>query len=177
LIVVLASTELVVLNGISIGEAVAPRRIHELLGNPSRIHSAGPPAPYGHRNNQIHVYDSLGLYFNEHHYTQSLIGMSLGFWPAQEGYPFTPAIGFSGSLRLANYEVPHEVSEREFLANCHLPFKRHLAGIWTLDGRIPIGLHTTGSRLKSGRRSTARRLVSVDISWPHDPHAEALIDD
>jgi hypothetical protein len=155
-------------------EAIAPSAIHELLGAASRIHSAGPSAPYGQRNNQIHVYDSLGVYFNEHHYTRSLCGMTFVFWPEEQGYAFTPADSFSGRLQLADYDVPRDVSEREVLAKCRLPFKRHLPGIWALEGRISITLDTRGAKLKSGRRSASRRLVSVNIGWPHDPHAAPL---
>jgi hypothetical protein len=158
-----------VLNGMSINEAIAPAAIHQLFGEPSRIHSAGPPAPHGHRNNQIHVYDKLGLYFNEHHYTGSLTGVSFVFWPEGEEFPFTPALAFSGSLRLGEYEIPAGVSETQLLTECGLPFRSMLPGVWDLPGTISIGLDTKGAKPKSGRRSSAKRLVSVNVGWPHDP--------
>jgi hypothetical protein len=169
-----ASTDSFVLNGMPITEAIAPAAIHQLLGEPSRIHSAGPPAPHGHRNNQIHVYDTLGLYFNEHHHTRSLTGISFVFWPEAEGFPFTPAVAFSGKLQLGDYELPSGVFEKQVLTECGLPFREMLSGIWDLPGMIPMGLDTKGAKLKSGRRSSAKRLVSVSIGWPHDPRAQPL---
>lgn len=165
-----ASLDALVLNGVTIVEAIAPATIHDLLGNPSRIVAAGPPAPYGHRNNHIHVYDSLGIYFNEHHHTRLLEGMSFVYWPEEEGFAFTPAAAFSGSLQVADYEIPVQVSERELFARCDLPIERVLGGHWAVDGTIFIDFETKGAKLKSGRRSAARRLVRVSIGWAHDPH-------
>ena len=65
-----------VLNGELLVEARPPSLFHNLLGPPSRIFAAGPPAPYGHRNSQIHVYDSLGIFLNEHHYTYAIEAVS-----------------------------------------------------------------------------------------------------
>ncbi len=169
-----ASPDSFVLNGVPITEAIAPTAIHNLLGQPSRIHAAGPPAPYGHRNNQIHVYDALGVYFNEHHHTRSLTGVTFVFWPEEEGFPFTPAKAFAGKLILGQYEIPKAVSEKQIVTECGLPFREMLAGIWDLPGTIPIGFDTKGARLKSGRRSEAKRLVSVNIGWPHDPRGQPL---
>ncbi len=162
------------LNGVSITEAIAPAAIHQLLGEPSRIHAAGPPAPHGHRNNQIHVYDALGLYFDEHHHTRSLTGVSFVFWPEEEGFPFTPTKAFSGKLMLGDYEIPVEASEKQVVADCGLPFRRMLPGIWDLPGTIHLGLDTKGAKLNTGRRSSSKRLVSVSVGWPHDPRAQPL---
>jgi len=167
-----ASTEEFSLDGMSIVEAIAPVAIHELLGAPSRIHSAGPPAPHGHRNNQINVYDSLGIYFNEHHHTRLLSGMSFVFWPEAEAYPFSPTAGFIGRLQLGRYEVPCEVSETAFIADCGLPFDEVLRGMWHLKAKISIGANMVAPKLKSGRRSKTRSLATVSIGWPHDPHAK-----
>ena len=169
-----ASADSFVLNGLTITGAIAPAVIHQLLGEPTRIHSAGPPAPYGHRNNQIHVYDVLGLYFNEHHYTRSLTGATFVFWPEEEDYPFTPQHAFCGKLIIGDYEIPELASEKEIIAECGLPFRDRLGGVWSLPGMIPIILDTKGAKLPSGRRSSAKRLASVSIGWPHDPRAQPL---
>jgi hypothetical protein len=158
----------------SITDAITPAAIHQVLGVPSCIHAAGPPAPYGHQNNQIHVYDTLGMYFNEHHYTCSLTGVSFVFWPEAEGYPFTPAQAFWGKLLLGDYEIPEAVPEKQLVAGCGLPFREMLPGIWYLPGTIPISLDTKGAKLKSGRRSSAKRLVSVSVGWPHGPRAQPV---
>lgn len=169
-----ASTDSFELNGLSITGAISPTAIHQLLGEPSRIHSAGPPAPYGHRNNQIHVYDKLGLYFNEHHHTRLLTGATFVFWPKEQDFPFIPEHAFAGKLILGEYEIPGAASEKEIIAECGLPFSDPLGGVWSLPGTIPIILDTKGAKLTSGRRSSARRLASVSIGWPHDPRAQPL---
>ena len=59
-------------NGAKIQAADTVPSFHTLFGQPSRIVPAGPPAPYGHRNNHIHYYDAKGLTLNEHHYTYQI---------------------------------------------------------------------------------------------------------
>jgi hypothetical protein len=63
----------------------------EVLGTPSKTIEAGPPAPWGHRNHQIHIFDDLGLYLNEHHVT-ALIG-EVAFVLEPTGEPFPRRLG------------------------------------------------------------------------------------
>lgn len=61
------------------------------IGPPDRTIAAGPPAPYGHRNNQIHFYDSLGIFLNEHHATRRVREVALTFEPEVSPFPATNA--------------------------------------------------------------------------------------
>src|SRR4029450_7141429 len=69
------------LDGLGIDDVSFPRAqkldaYTRLLGSPSRTESPGAPAPAGHRNNQIHFFDNLGIYLNEHHATRLIQGVT-----------------------------------------------------------------------------------------------------
>ena len=158
----------IVISGHPIPAAVQPSWLHEMLGIPDRIVDPAPPAPVDHRNNQIHVYDDLGLYFLEHHWTR--LAQDLVFWPAEECYAFTPRRAFSGHLKLRDYLVPAGASETQFIRECPIPFEEYLSGHWRAEsGRCSVGMVSKGAKLRSGRRSKRRRVVTIDVSWPHDP--------
>jgi hypothetical protein len=92
------------------------------------------------------------------------------FWPEEEGYAFTSRRAFSGHLKLQDYLVPVGASESQVIRECPFPFEEHLSGNWQARGeRIAVGVISKGAKLRSGRRSTRRRVVSIDVSWPHDP--------
>jgi hypothetical protein len=61
LVEIRAELDVTVINGLAVMAAVQPQRLWAVLGEPSRIVDPAAPAPFGHRNNQIHVYDNLGL--------------------------------------------------------------------------------------------------------------------
>ena len=52
----------------------------------------------GHRNNQIHVYDEIGVEFREHHYTRRIMEGTIGFWPEEYVPEFRPRSAFAGEL-------------------------------------------------------------------------------
>lgn len=140
---------------------------HEILGAPSRVTSGATPAPAGHRNNQIHIYDSLGVYLTEHHYTYQVEAVTFVF--AVDESPFPLAEPFSGTLRLGAAVVRPGMDE-SFLGQCSLPFAEQLRGSWTLDeGVVWIGVDTMGRRLPSGRRSKRRFIITVSACLQHDP--------
>ncbi len=92
------------------------------------------------------------------------------FHVEKHGFVFTPAQPFSGSLRLHEYRVLIQPTESEIIRNFPFTLSSCLPGSWRLDREgYGIGLTTQGPKLKSGRRSAKRRLVSVDVAWPHDP--------
>ncbi len=160
----------VVINGCAIVGSMPPLKLYEIIGPPDRIAEPAEPAPFGHRNNQIHVYDDLGLFFHEHHWTRLAMGLTFVLWPEEETARFRPNMPFSGCLQLGGYRMPNEAFEIEVLRECPIPFERFLSGIWRArSDRFAIGMETKGARLRSGRRSSKRRVVSVDVSWPHDP--------
>lgn len=84
-------------------QQVPSAEFHALLGDPDRICSAGPPPAYGHRNNQIHLYDSRGLYFNEHHSTRLVQEFVIVFDPRSATFPI--GCGWAGAIRLGEEEV------------------------------------------------------------------------
>ena len=160
----------ITINGLTIVGAIPVAALHEVLGPPQRIVDPAAPAPVGHRNNQIHVYDSLGTYFYEHHFTHLAMAIAFVFWPEEQHFKYTPTQSFAGRLILAGYDVPACVSERELTEKTRLHWNNQLKGTWSVtSGEFSIGFDTIGERLKSGRRSDRRRVVSIDASWPHDP--------
>src|SRR5262249_17723166 len=145
-----------------------------VLGIPDRVVDPAPPAPFGHRNNQIHVYDDLGLYFHEHHWTRLAMDLVFVFWPEEEGYSFTPRQAFAGHLKLQEYLVPAGASESQFIRECPIRFEAYRPGGWRAGGeRLAFGMYSKGAKLRSGRRSARRRVVSIDVAWPHDPWRNA----
>lgn len=144
--------------------------LHALLGLPSRIVEPVTPAPVKHRNNQMHVYDPFGVYFNEHHQTRRIQGCEIVFWPEEYGVPFKPTESFRGLLQIAGYEVPIRPDLLPFLKDCPVAFKPVLGGWFRAerDGHFVI-VTAKGERLRSGRRSKSLRLVDMSLSWPHDP--------
>ena len=160
----------IAINGLTIREAVSIDVLFQVLGTPSRVDSGPTPAPAGHRNNQIHVYDTDGVYFNEHHFTRLAQGISFVLWPEGHDYRFTPTKPFSGKLVVAGYVVVPEMYENDFATNVALPWDISFAGMrFARKGEFSIGFTCVGKRQKSGRRSKHRRVVSVHASWPHDP--------
>jgi hypothetical protein len=164
----------IIISGHPIPEAVRPPWLHVVLGIPDRVVDPAPPPPVGHRNNPIHVYDDLGLYFHEHHWTRLAMDLVFVFWPEEEGYAFTPRRAFSGKLKLHDYLVPAGASESQFIRKAPIPFEEYLSGHWRAEsGRFSVGMAAKGAKLRSGSRSRRRRVVSIDVSWPHDPWRKA----
>ena len=61
----------------------------KVLGPPDRTVEPSTPAPMGYRNNQMHMYDGLGLYLNEHHATRRIQDVTFVFNIADT--PFRPS--------------------------------------------------------------------------------------
>ncbi len=51
----------VVLNGTTVRSALPIDELLRVIGSPSRVYTGWQPAPAGHRNNPVHVFDELGL--------------------------------------------------------------------------------------------------------------------
>jgi hypothetical protein len=60
----------VIVNGCSIDTAPPVGRLLRVIGTPTRVDTGLTQAPLGHRNQHIHVFDSLGLHVIEHHHTR-----------------------------------------------------------------------------------------------------------
>ena len=142
----------------SIPRALPASSFHDTLGAPDRIISRGQPAPVGHRNNHIHIYDSLGIYINEHHYTYLLSSVTFVLDPAHSSFPTLNP--FCGSLEIGDLRITQPFHEND-IAQTSLPFHAKLRGSWTLDGDAT---HWIGFNSK-------RNVVhTVSVCVPHDPH-------
>jgi hypothetical protein len=92
------------------------------------------------------------------------------FCREEHNYAFAPHRAFSGHLELHGYVVPAASSESEFVRDCPILFRDRRLGRWQAAcGPYRIGMESNGPKLRSGRRSRKRRVVSIDVSWPHDP--------
>lgn len=166
---------IVIVNGLRIEHAPPIQELLEVLGTPSRVESGSQPAPVGFRNNQQHVFDSLGVYVNEHHYTRR--AQELGIHLAgEQRYAFTPHSPFTGRLLFNGIPLPLIATEQEFLHSASCPFVE-FRGNWSYQAAgYYFSFDAIGPQLRSGHRSKRRIVVDVSISWPHDPH-EAPNDD
>jgi hypothetical protein len=159
-----------IIQGTAITTALSAAQLHSLLGPPSRITEPAVRPPVKHRNNQFHVYDAAGLYFQEHHYTRRIAGCDIVFCPEELSVPFAPSGPYTGQLRLGHQEVSPESDLGEVVRGCGIKFEPSLAG-WLVARRDQFSAILTcrGAKLPSGQRSRTLQLVSVALSWPHDP--------
>ena len=160
-LVATASPNSLVLAGMSISRALPASSFHDTLGTPDRIISRGQPAPVGHRNNQIHVYDSLGLYINEHHFTCLLSSVTFVLDPAHSSFPTLNP--FCGNLDIGDLTITQPFHENE-ISQTGLPFHSKLRGSWTLDGDSTHWISFDSKR---------KTVHSVSVCVPHDPHDES----
>jgi hypothetical protein len=163
----------VTVNGLAIHTAPTVDEFHAVLGTPSRIDGIGA-APFGHRNNQIHVYDDLGLRFIEHHFTCRAQDITCSFTSGDEGlFRFTPKLPFVGDIFVNGKQMPLGGIEAEFFLSWPFQFDRRLPGIAICEfGGFSVAVQTRGSRLRSGRKSKTRHVVEISFGWPHDNWSE-----
>jgi hypothetical protein len=159
----------IVVEGLIVETAPTVTELYAVLGPPTRVDSGESPAPVGHRNNQIHIYEDCGLTINEHHYTRRVQGLCCWFETDDPAFRFTPRHAFTGKLMFELVEMPRGGRDEEFVAVSPFRFVPGLGGVWTykFDG-FAVYLDARGAKLKSGRRSKVRRIVMVSVSWPHD---------
>jgi hypothetical protein len=143
----------------------------QAIGGGSWVDAGATPAPTGHRNNQIHVYDELGIYIHEHHHTRRAICISLALDVKEAAYRFIPKHAFKGELRFNGKVMPLGAGEAEFVQMSPFPFQESLKGSWFSEFEgFSVNFTSQGRLLPSGTRSRSRRISSISISWPHDPH-------
>jgi hypothetical protein len=161
----------VIVNGYRIQTAPPVAELLRAIGTPSRVDTGPTPAPPGFRNNQQHVFDSLGVHVNEHHHTCRAQAIGLTLRVDEPRYGFTPKPAFGGKLLFDGIAMPLQAKEHEFLRTSPWPFEHFISGNWSykFDGFF-VGFTAVGPKLASGRRSKQRMVVDVSISWPHDPH-------
>jgi hypothetical protein len=168
---VLSKPPAVIVNGLRIDTAPPVADLLRVIGTPTRVDTGSRPAPTGFRNNQLHVFDPLGVYVNEHHHTRRAQEIGIALSAVERRYSFTPVSAFAGDLLFDGVRVPLRATDQEFLRQTPWPFKHSLAGLWDhqFDG-FSIGIDAVGPRLASGRRSKKQFVIEVSISWPHDPN-------
>src|SRR5690606_9484676 len=92
-------------NDTPIDRAGPASQYHAVFGTPDRIiDGSSTPAPFGHRNNQFHYYDTLGVTLNEHHYTHQIQAINFVFDTDLADHPtMSPFIGtmIIGGLRIS----------------------------------------------------------------------------
>jgi hypothetical protein len=161
----------VTVNGLRIENAPPVTDLLSVIGIPTRVDAGQKPAPFGFRNNQQHVFDSLGVHVNEHHHTRRAQGIGIALSVVEQRYGFTPTSPFTGTLLFDGVRMPLTATEAEFLKAAPWPFAHFIAGNWSykFDGLF-VGFNAVGSKLTSGRRSKRRVVVDVSIDWIHDPH-------
>lgn len=151
------------LNGRLFNSPVPPAEYASVLGSTARIIDPSAPAPYGHRNNQIHVFDEDGLYLIEHHATRLIDSVVFVLW--LEESPFKPTREFSGQLTIGGIDVRPGMLVKEF-SGSSISFKGPVLGLWTAEKNgVWIGLGAEGLRNKSGRRGKVLRFVSVSVCF------------
>lgn len=134
-----------------------------VLGVPTRTEEPSPLAPYGHRNNQIHLFDDLGLYLIEHHAMRAIGSVVFVLW--LEESPFRPAREFAGLLKIDGVTVFPGMLVKEFSCS-NIPFVGPVLGLWSAKKNgVWIGLCARGIRQKSGRRGKRLRFESVSVCF------------
>jgi len=163
----------VIVNGYRIQTAPPIRELLDVIGKPTRVDTGPTPAPLRHRNNQQHVFDSLGIKVNEHHYTRRAHEIYIALSVEERLYGFSPLSAFAGELIFDGVNMQLRATESDFLRAMPWPIEHFIAGNWNsrFDGFF-VAFQAIGPKLPSGRRSKRRVMVNVSISWPHDPNGE-----
>lgn len=136
-------------------------RYQDILGLPSRTIDAGPPAPYGHRNNQVHVFDSEGIYLTEHHASRLIESVNFIFDPADSAFPIERA--FDGNLEVDGQTIRAGMSEGSIESD-HLT--RDLPGEYSVKLKnCWIGISALGRRDARGKRRKPKYVVRVSVCF------------
>lgn len=154
-----------VLNGRLFQAPVEPSEYIRILRNPVRVVEPSPAAPYGHRNNQIHLFDELGLYLIGHHATCLVGAVVFVLW--SEEATFKPGRAFSGELTIGGVRFFPGMTESDFSGGT-VVFAGPILGLWNArkDG-VWIGLNGRPIHQPSGRRGKRLRFVDVSVCFLH----------
>lgn len=159
----------VFVGGFAVETAPSVADLYAVLGSPNRIDAGEQLAPVGHRNNQTHVYDGLGLTFNEHHYTRRAQQLCCWFGTDEPQCRFTPRLPFADQLVFGDVVMPPGGDERAFFAAAPFDFVQFIRGVWSVRlAGVSVHVQTRGRLLPSGRRGRVRQVIAVSVSWPHD---------
>ena len=157
---------IVTADGLAIGEYLFNRQVpaeqyREALGVPDRTIAAGPPAPTGHRNNQVHIFDSQGIYLTEHHASRLVESVNFVFDSSES--PFPSAVAFSGSLTIDGQQICSNMHETDLDPKT---FARVLAGEYSVSyENCWIGVSTKRRRGPGGKRGRVRYVTRASVCF------------
>jgi hypothetical protein len=158
-----ASLDGLLLNGRIFTSAAEPTEYAAILETPGRVVEPSTPAPYGHRNNQIHLFDQFGLYLIEHHATRLVDAAVFVLWLDESA--FKPEREFSGELTVGGVRFFSGMTPRNYSGGT-IAFEGPILGLWkACRGGISIGLTAKRMRQPSGRRGKRLRFVDVSVCF------------
>jgi hypothetical protein len=128
----------------------------------ARVTEPSTPAPYGHRNNQIHIFDEFGFYLIEHHATRLIDGVVFVLW--MEEAAFKPEHEYVGELIVGGVRFCPGMLMREYVGG-NIVFEGSLGFYSARNNGVAIGLSVAGIRLRSGKRGKRLRFVDVSVSF------------
>ncbi len=132
-----------------------------VLGLPSFTMDAGPPAPAGYRNNQVHIFTSYGIYLTEHHASRLIESVNFVFDPAE--CPFPIQRSFCGDMNVDGHRICPNMLEAEIE---QMGYTRDMPGEYTLRYKnCWIGISTMGRRDPNGKRRKPRYVVRVSVCF------------
>jgi hypothetical protein len=156
-----ATADGLTINGHVFDKKLPLERYQEVLGVPSRTIAAGPPAPAGHRNNQVHIFDAGGIYLTEHHASRLIESVNFIFDPADSAFPIESA--FCGNLKIDGKELLPNMPEADLDAEL---FGRDLPGEYSVKYKnCWVGVSAKGRRDSSGKRRTPRYVVRASVCF------------
>jgi hypothetical protein len=157
--------ERLLINGVAFTYGVPLEEYNDVVGVPSRSESPGPPAPYGHRNNVIHFYDSLGILLREHHATRVISGITFLLETQTSFLPTT--LAYQGELWVCGVKVCAGTRFKQFSEKCEVQFTPSLRSAAYADGGISIHLTLVAPSRKRGSKKTVISEVAVGFRGAH----------
>lgn len=150
-----------VLNGNQYVHEVPLASIEESLGMAARTIIAGPPEPYGHRNNRAHLFDALGIYLTEHHARQ-LVGSVNFILDTSDGWPHPLEHPFRGELIVHGIPITAETTESDLISLGRSMLRRDLPGEYSARrGPCWVGFWLKGRRKKPGAKRGSKKFVTM----------------
>src|SRR5689334_17924441 len=156
-----ASSDGLSLNGHSLDCKLPPGVYWGILGPPTRTFEPSPPAPYGHRNNQIHIYDSEGIYLTEHHASRLIDSINFIFDPSDS--PFPIECSYRGSLVIDGQLFSIDMPEKTIVIN---GLSQDLRGAYRIKFQnCSVWISTKGRRGADRKRKKPRYVVCVSVCF------------
>jgi hypothetical protein len=147
-----------------IAEPLPLERYVAAIGRPTNSISAEQPAPHGYRNNEIHLYDQLGLYLNEDHATRTIGEVTFVLDESRSTFPIEKPL--QGELDVGGVLFHSGMTEQEYPRKATIKFECVLPGKWKAEKRgIAIYLSASKEKSSSARRTHGRTFNEVSICF------------